>query len=87
MSAATGVQHENENLANSVFKDLDLSGSHFEDVSLRNALFENSAFTGATLRNVCLAGVTIEDANFECIRIDGVLVGDLFKAYKQTKAR
>jgi len=40
------------------------------------------ALIDATLRNVCLADVGIEDANLGGMRIDGVLVTDLLRAFR-----
>ena len=33
--------------------------------------------------NACFSGASIEDANLEGMRINGVLVSDLFEAYKR----
>lgn len=64
------------------FQNMNLAGAAFRDVNLRGALFDDVALTGATIRNACLGGVDIADANLEGMRIDGVLVSDLFAAWR-----
>lgn len=73
----------NADLARSVFRDVKLEGATFDDVNLRGATFVNVALTNATIRNVCLGNVTIEDANYTGMRIDGILVTDLLRVYRE----
>jgi len=70
-------------LAGSAFENANLEDARFCDVNLRRAVFDDVALTGSTLRNVCLGEVTIEDANLSGMRIDGILVTDLLRVYRQ----
>ena len=72
---------DNASLAGSEFVDTSLEGAKFHDVNLRRAEFSDVAFTGATIRNACLGDVTIADANVAGMRIDGILVTDLLRAF------
>ncbi|MBK7472938.1 MAG: pentapeptide repeat-containing protein [Betaproteobacteria bacterium] len=83
MSASDSLQYAHRRLPQSTFTDVDLNASVFDDVNLRAARFENVALTGAVFHNVCLGSVTIDDANLEGLKINGVLVTDLFKVYNQ----
>ena len=74
---------ENASLAGSEFVDTSLEGAKFHDVNLRRADFSDVAFTGATIRNACLGDVTIADANYTGMRIEGVLVTDLLRAFQE----
>ena len=74
---------ENASLAGSEFVDTSLEGATFRDVNLRRAEFSDVAFTGATIRNACLGNVTIADANYTGMRIEGILVTDLLRAYRE----
>jgi uncharacterized protein YjbI with pentapeptide repeats len=83
-------------MTNAKFKDTNLSGADFEDVSLASARFHDVNISGATITNANLSGLTIrgatladakiEDADLTGMRINGVLVSDLFDAYEQSKA-
>jgi Pentapeptide repeats (8 copies) len=74
---------ENASLAGSEFVDTDLEGSKFHDVNLRGADFSDVALTGARIRNACLGDVTIADANYAGMRIDGILVTELLRVYRE----
>jgi predicted enzyme related to lactoylglutathione lyase len=74
---------ENASLAGSEFVDTSLEGAKFHDVNLRHADFADVAFTGATIRNACLGDVTIADANYTGMRIEGILVTDLLRAFQE----
>ena len=70
-------------LPGSRFMDVDLSQSFFDDVSLRGASFNNISLAGASLCNVSLEDVTIADATLDGMRIEGVLVTDLWAAWQR----
>jgi uncharacterized protein YjbI with pentapeptide repeats len=86
------MRHENENLAGSEFinvnlsgakfHDVNLSGAEFADVNLAGARFEDVALKDVVIRNANCTGLTIEDACYEHMRIDGILVTDLLDAYR-----
>ena len=75
---------EKANLAGSEFHGVNLSGAKYEDVNLRDSVFENVAFTRARIRNACLGDVSIEDANYAGMRIDGILVTELLRTYRES---
>ena len=74
------------------FRDIDLSGSTFDDVRLAASTFENvelskSVFVDASLRgthisNADLRDVEIAGAQETGMRIEGVLVTDLFRSIR-----
>jgi uncharacterized protein YjbI with pentapeptide repeats len=74
---------ENASLAGSVFLDTSLEGAKFHDVNLRRADFADVALTGATIRNACLGDVTIADANYTGMQIEGILVTELLRVYRE----
>jgi len=74
---------DNASLAGSEFVDTSLEGAKFHDVNLRRADFFDVAFTGATIRNACLGDVTVADANYTGMRIEGILVTDLLRAFQE----
>jgi len=75
---------EHCSLAGSEFVDANLEGSNFRDVNLRSADFDDVALTGAKIRNACLGDVTIADANYTGMRIEGILVTDLMRVYRES---
>jgi len=81
------LRHENARPPKSSFIAVDLSTSTFEDVNLRGAMFLDVALSGATFRKVDFADASIAEANLEGMRINGVLVSDLFRAYSQLNPR
>ena len=83
MTTPPPLDHRNARLANSSFCDVDLSASRFDNVKRQRAVFDNTDLTGAARRNVCLANVAITDANLGGMTIDGVLVNDLWRAFRQ----
>jgi len=72
-----------ENRAGSEFRDVNLASSRFDDVNLRGAVFTNVALSGATIRDACLADVSIADAGYEGMRIEGILVTELLRVYRE----
>jgi uncharacterized protein YjbI with pentapeptide repeats len=74
---------ENSSLAGSEFVDTNLEGSRFHDVNLRGADFSDVAMTGAKIQNACLGDVMITDANYTGMRIEGILVTDLLRLYRE----
>jgi uncharacterized protein YjbI with pentapeptide repeats len=74
---------ENVSLAGSEFVDTNLEGAKFHDVNLRGAHFADVALTGATIRNACLEEVSIIDANYTGMRIEGILVTDLLRVFRE----
>lgn len=78
---------DNANLAGASFHNVNLSGASFDDVNLRGTTFHNIAFTGSTIRNACLGEVSIEDANYTGMKIDGILVTEMLRVYREQAGR
>ena len=73
---------ENASLAESAFIDVNLERSKFHDVNLRGADFDDVALTGARIHNACLGDVSISNANYTGMTIDGILVTELLRVYR-----
>ncbi len=71
-------------LAQTVYDNVNLSGARFHEVNFEGAEFVNVALTGSIIRNACLAGVSIADAGYEGMRIEGILVTELLRVYRET---
>jgi uncharacterized protein YjbI with pentapeptide repeats len=78
----SGAEFINTNLADTQFRDVNLAGAQFLDVNLAGARFDDVALKGAVIRNANCSHVSIEDACYEGMRIDGILVTDLLDAYR-----
>lgn len=78
-----GAEFINTNLGQAKFHDVNLADAQFLDVNLSGAHFEDIAFTRAVFRNVDCSHVSIEDACYEGMRIDGILVTDLLQLYRR----
>lgn len=76
---------EHADLAESEFVDTNLQRARFRDVNLRASEFEDVALTGSTIRNACLGDVSIADANYTGMRIEGILVTELLRAYRERR--
>ncbi len=83
----TGAEFINTNLAGARFHDVNLADSRFMDINLAGAVFEDVALTGAVLRNVNCSHVSIEDACYEGMRLDGILVTELLRVYRSQPAQ
>jgi uncharacterized protein YjbI with pentapeptide repeats len=72
----------NAKLTGSTFTDVCLGEAKFEDVNLAGATFHNINLAGARFEDVTLKGAAIINANVEGMTIEGVLVSELFAAYR-----
>ncbi len=79
------VAADNVNLSGSAFQNVNLSGSKFVDINMRDTVFEDVALTRVKIRNACMGEVSIADANYSGMRIDGILVTELLRVYKEYK--
>ncbi len=70
-------------LAESAFVDSNLERSRFHDVNLRASDFVDVDLTGSTIRDANLGDVSITDANYTGMRIDGILVTELLRVYRE----
>jgi len=62
---------------------VNLSGSRFDDVNLRDTVLDNVSLARSKIRNACLGDLSIEDANYSGMRIDGFLVTELLRVYRE----
>ena len=75
---------ENANLAGSEYPRVNPSGSRFDDVNLRDTVFENVSLTRSRIHNACLGDLAVEDANHAGMRIEGILVTELLRVYRES---
>lgn len=74
------------NLAGATFTNATLAKARFDDVNLAGATFTNTNLAGLTCVDVNLEGASISDANLTGMRINGILVEDLLRAYRSAGA-
>ena len=77
---------ENATLAGTRFHKVNLSQSVFANVNLRDTRFDDVALTRASIRNACLGDVSIADANYTGMTIEGILVTELLRVYREHAA-
>jgi len=77
------LRYENVRLCGASFVGADLDAAMFEDFNLRGARLSDVSLAGAALSDVDLSNVSIVDATLVGMKIEGVLVTDLFAAYNQ----
>jgi uncharacterized protein YjbI with pentapeptide repeats len=82
----SGAQFINTNLREAEFRDVNLASAQFADVNLAGARFEDVALTGAVIRNANCSHVSIEDACYEGMRVDGILVTELLSVYRSRRS-
>jgi uncharacterized protein YjbI with pentapeptide repeats len=64
----------------------DLPGSVFRDVSLAGSVLDDVDLSAVTIGNANLAGARFLDCNLLGATIEGVLVSELFAAYRAQSA-
>ncbi|RUT44410.1 GNAT family N-acetyltransferase [Paenibacillus anaericanus] len=84
--------YSNSNMSCQKFRNINLSGSHITNANMSHSIFGDSNMRKVEICHVSLAGAYIHDSNLhnlsvnncniEGMKIDGVLVSDLIKAYK-----
>jgi hypothetical protein len=57
-----------------------------QNVNLRGVEFHNVGLTGASIRDACLGDFTIQDGSYESMRIEGILVTELLRVYREHEA-
>jgi uncharacterized protein YjbI with pentapeptide repeats len=77
-----GSEFINTNLAEAEFRDVRLAGARFVDINLSGAVFEDVNLTRTVIRNANCSHVSIEDACYEGMLIDGILVTELLRVYR-----
>ena len=71
------------NLESCEFNDVNLSNSVYENINLSNTTFNNINMSNVTFSNLNLTDAEIRDANLQGMKINGVLISDLFDAYEK----
>ncbi len=71
------------NMESAIFDDVNLSGSSYENINLSGTTFNNINMSGVSFSNLNMANVDISNANMDGMKINGVLVTDLFDAYEK----
>lgn len=74
---------DDADLSGSSFLNVNLSGARFERVNLQGAVFSDVALTSSAFSNVNMSRVAIEDANYEGMTIEGILVTELLRVYRE----
>jgi uncharacterized protein YjbI with pentapeptide repeats len=77
------LQATHANLSLSEFNDVNLQEATFINVNLSKASFTDINFSGAKFSNLNLINVEIEACDTTGMKFRGVLVSDLFDAYKR----
>jgi uncharacterized protein YjbI with pentapeptide repeats len=70
------------NLAGSIFDDVNLANVVVENVNLSHARLHDVNLSHLQITNACCHDVSISDAALDGMTINGVLVTDLFAAYR-----
>lgn len=73
-------------LTDARFTDTNLARADFDDVNLSGARLHNINLSEASFDNLNLSNCAITNANLEGMTIDGVLVSDLFAAWKASRS-
>lgn len=77
------LQATHANLSQSEFNDVNLQEAIFTNVNLSRARFTDINFSGAKFSNLNLTNVEIEACETTGMKFRGVLVSDLFEAYRR----
>ena len=77
------LQATHSNLSQSEFNDVNLQEAQFTNVNLSKATFTDINFSGAKFSNLNLTNVEIEACDTTGMKFRGVLVSDLFDAYRR----
>ncbi len=78
------AKFSDSNLESCTFDDVDLSHSTYENINLSNSKFNNINMSNASFTNLSLENADISNANLIGMKINGVLVSDLFEAYEKS---
>ena len=77
------LQATHADLSRSAFNDVNLQEAQFTNVNLSKAAFTDINFSGAKFSNLNLTNVEIEACDTTGMKFRGVLVSDLFDAYRR----
>lgn len=81
----TKARFTDTNLTDAVFDDINLADARFNNVNLSGAVITNANLSRLTISGVTFGDSDIKDADLTGMRINGVLVTDLFAFYEQAK--
>ncbi|MBM7068539.1 pentapeptide repeat-containing protein [Actibacterium sp. 188UL27-1] len=81
----TKAKFTDTNLQDVDFDDVNLANGRFNNVDLSGAAITNANLSKLTVRGATLAHADIQDADLTGMRINGVLVTDLFHAYEKSQ--
>ena len=73
----------NADLSGSVFDDVNLADATFNNVNLSKATFTDINLRGAKFSNLDLTDVEIEACETSGMKFRGILVSELFEAYRR----
>jgi uncharacterized protein YjbI with pentapeptide repeats len=71
----------NADLSRSSFNDVSLHEAKFTDVNLSRTIFADINLSDATFKDVNLSNVEIDNCDLTGMKIQGVLVSELIRAY------
>lgn len=78
----TNAKFTDTNLSEAVFYDVSLKKARFNNVNLAEATITNANLSNLSITDVTLAHTDIQNADLTGMRINGILVTDLFQAYQ-----
>ena len=73
----------NVNLGGARFHDVNLSGAQFVDVNLAGARLEDVSLSRVVIRNANCEHLSLADACYVGMTIDGILVTELLRVYRE----
>ncbi|MGO2232601.1 hypothetical protein B6N13_03595 [Marinomonas sp. UCMA 3892] len=77
------AKFSDSNLEACAFDDVNLSHSTYENINLSCSKFNNVNMSNTSFTNLNLENTEISNANLLGMKINGVLVSDLFEAYER----
>ena len=78
-----GAAFINTNLGRAQFEDVNLEQARFVNINLAGARLEDVSFIGAMIENANCTDLSITHARYDGMRIDGVLVSELLRVYRE----
>ena len=80
------TKFEDAGLQGTEFINTNLSGARFHDINLSGAELVDINLSRTVIRNVNCSHVVIEDACYEGMTLDGILVTELLRVYRAQQA-
>jgi uncharacterized protein YjbI with pentapeptide repeats len=77
----------NADITESCFVNAKLCMSRFDDVNLESTEFTNANLAATRFSNVNFSQASIEDADLTGMKINGILVSELLRAYRQSSGQ